>query len=157
MKYKTTNKITKERIQEILRIKKQNGLTAENVIKEAKKKKNVLHQLFDWNNTEAAEKWRLHQARVFINEIKIIIDTKEYYAFENVSINISSTTKDDTVREYKETLEITNNNDWRQQIIKTAYSQLLYWKNKYEQYNLTEFLPIMKEIEKISPKIKMEV
>ena len=156
MKYKTTNKITKERIQEILRIKKQNGLTAENVINEAKKKKNVLHQLFDWNNTEAAEKWRLHQARVFINEIKIIIDTKEYYAFENVSINISSTTKDDTVREYKETLEITNNNDWRQQIIKTAYSQLLYWKNKYEQYNLTEFLPIIKEIEKISPKIKME-
>jgi len=157
MEYKTTEKITEGKIAEVLRIKKEKGLTAESLLQEARNKKNPLHDLFDWDDTEAAEKWRLQQARVFINEIKIIIDTKEYYAFENVSVTVSKKKGADICREYKDMAEIKKSPDLRQQIVDSAYSQLLYWKSKYEQYNFVEFRNIIEEIDAIKPRIKVEV
>lgn len=97
MEYKTTNRLSEERINEILRIKDTLGLTPENLIKEAKKKSNPLHNLFEWDDTEAARKWRLQQGRLIINEIKIIVDTEERYAFENVKMTIS--TEEENVEE----------------------------------------------------------
>lgn len=155
MEYKTTEKITKEKIKEVLRIKKDKGLTAETLLGEAKKKKNCLHDLFTWDNTQAAEQWRLQQARVFINEIKILVDSKEYYAFENIKIEINETDAQETIREYKLKEEIINNEEWRGQIINSAYAQLAYWKRKYEQYNFVEFSNIMTAIDSVKPKIKV--
>lgn len=146
MKYKTTKKITQERIKEIIRIKQSKGLTAESVLEEAKKKNNPLHDLFQWDNTKAGEQWRLQQARVFINEIKIVIDTKEYYAFENVNINIGHDSKS---KQYFGRADILKNVDMRQQIITSAYNQLIYWKTKFEQYQINEFKSVMKEIDNI--------
>jgi hypothetical protein len=52
------------------KIKNNNGdLKPEYVVKEAKKKSSVLHDLFEWDNTEAGEKWRIAQARNIINHI----------------------------------------------------------------------------------------
>jgi phage pi2 protein 07 len=154
MEYKTTNKITKERIDVLLRLKKESGLTAESVIAEAKKKKSPLHELFEWDDTIAGEKWRLQQARVFINEVKILIDTKEYYAFENVSLDTNEI--ENPCREYMERQEIIQTPALRQQVMMSAYNQLLYWKAKYEQYQFTEFSNLMHAIDSIKPKINVE-
>jgi len=43
---------------------------------------------FDWDNSSAGEKWRLQQARCLVNEIKIVVEDKEMYAFENVNISV---------------------------------------------------------------------
>lgn len=48
----------------------------EQIVERAKDKKSELHKCFTWNNTEAANKWRLHQAvqltsnLVFKREVK---------------------------------------------------------------------------------------
>ena len=73
VEYKKTDKFTDEVIDEIMRIHKEQGLTAENLIKNAKKKSNPLHELFDWDIKSSAEKWWLYQARVLINEVKVIL------------------------------------------------------------------------------------
>jgi hypothetical protein len=156
MEYKKTEKINDKIIKEVLKIKKNKGLSAESILEEAKHKTNVLHDLFCWDNTKAANLWRMQQARVFINEIKIIIDSKEYYAFENVKIAVTSdgTT---SIREYKSREEIITNEELRKQIIESAYSQLVYWKNKYENYKFPEFENVISEINSIKPKIKVGV
>jgi len=87
MEYKITEKFTPEVIDEIIEIQKEKGLTAETILDEAKKKSSPLHNFFDWDNTTAGEKWRLQQARILINEVKIIVNSKEMYAFENVRRN----------------------------------------------------------------------
>ena len=142
MEYKITEKISKKVIEEVLKVKKEEGLTAQAILKQAQKKTSKLHDLFEWNNTKAGELWRLQQARVFINEIKIIIEEKEYYAFENVSIQ---TEANESSREYFERSEILSDETLRQQVIAKALEQLKYWKEKYKQYN--EFEPIIKQIE----------
>ena len=47
------------------------------VVQEAKKKNSPLHNCFDWNNTKAAEKWRMHQARLLLGSIVINFEYSE--------------------------------------------------------------------------------
>lgn len=59
------------------RIYKRDGaLTAESVVREARKKSSPLHAHFTWDDTEAAIKWREQQARVLIARFKIEVETQ---------------------------------------------------------------------------------
>jgi len=51
-------------------------LIPEDIVREAKKKTNPLHNLFDWDDTSAAEKFRIQQARNITNHIveTIVVD-----------------------------------------------------------------------------------
>ena len=145
MEYKITKRLTKKVIKEIIEIKNKKGLTAETIIEKATNKKNPLHSFFDWKDTEAAQKWRLHQARLLINEIKVIVEDKQYYAFENVNVSVSNK------KEYVSREEILTNEDLRQQIVQRVFQQLVYWKEQYESYK--EFSNIVIEIEKTQKKL----
>ena len=61
---------------ELERIYRRDGsLTASVVLKEAAKKNSPLHDHFTWDDSEAAEQWRLVQARNLIKRVKIIAPT----------------------------------------------------------------------------------
>jgi hypothetical protein len=153
MKYKITKKITEKRIKEILEIKKTQGLTAENIIQEARNPKSSLHDLFEWDNTKAGHEYRLHQARVFINEIKIEIGDKELFAFENVEVrSISGDSEETAERQYKTMSEIISNEELRTQILNRAYQQLIFWKTQYKAYE--ELTPVVVAIDKVGKKIE---
>ena len=152
MEYKITGKMNKKVINEILEVKKKKGLTAKSVVEKAKNKTSAMHKLFEWDNTKAGEAWRIQQARVLINEVKIIVENKEYYAFENV--NVALDTKDSTFsrNEYFHRNEIISNNALRQQMVDRAYNYVKYWREQYKQYN--EFGPIFEGIDRVETKFK---
>jgi hypothetical protein len=149
MEYKITEKFTPEVIDEIIEIQKDKGLTAETILDEAKKKSSPLHNFFDWDNTTAGEKWRLQQARILINEVKVIVNSKERYAFENVRITVCDQ-PEETTREYKPIMEILSKEEYRKQVIKQALENATYWKEKYSEYN--ELKPIFVSINKVKKK-----
>ena len=61
-------------VQELDKIQNIHGkLTPELIVQTAEQPDNVLHNLFTWDNDEAADKWRLHQARLLINNIELTI------------------------------------------------------------------------------------
>lgn len=65
-------------------------LTPQLVLDEARHKKSPLHSLFDWNDTRAAERFRVIQASKLIRRIKVTIETQpertiNVRAFVNVS------------------------------------------------------------------------
>ena len=151
IQYKNTEKFTPEVIDEILEVKDTYGLTAENILRKASKKSSLLYEFFDWDNSLAGEKWRLQQARSLINEIKIIVEDKELYAFENVNVTV----KDEKTqkkslskfgsREYKTIIEVMNNEDYRNQLIHRALAEATYWKLRHAE--LIELNPIFISIE----------
>lgn len=51
-------------------------LTAEAVVREARKKSSPLHDQFTWDDTKAATKWREQQARTLIHRFKIEVETQ---------------------------------------------------------------------------------
>ena len=146
IQYKNTEKFTPEVIGEVLEVQKTYGLTAENLLKKASKKSSSLYDFFDWDNSSAGEKWRLGQARQLINEIKIVVEDKELYAFESVNVIIkdsevlSNKTGRFGVREYKPIIEIMNNEDYRMQLIHRALAEATYWKERHRE--LLELNPI---------------
>jgi len=156
IQYKNTEKFTPEVISEVLEVKDTYGLTAENLLRKASKKSSSLYDFFDWDNSSAGEKWRLQQARGLINEIKIIIEDKEIYAFENVNVSISeSEVKNNQpskfgVREYKTIVEIMDNEDYRNQLIHRALAEAIYWKERHAE--LLELNPIFVTIDTESKK-----
>ena len=147
IQYKNTEKFTQEVIDEVLEVQKAYGLTADSLLKKASKKSSSLYEFFDWDNSSAGDKWRLAQARCFINEIKIVVEDKEIYAFENVVISVEdkSITQPNnkgkfSSREYKPIVEIMNNEDYKTQLIQRALSEVKYWKERHSK--LIELNPI---------------
>lgn len=47
------------------------------VLDAARSPDSPLHEMFEWDDTEAAERWRLHQARTIIVNLRIVLDTAE--------------------------------------------------------------------------------
>lgn len=148
VRYKTTNKFTPEVLNAIIEVQKTQGLTAENLLEKAKDRRNPLHDFFDWNNDSAAVKYRLHQARLLINEVKILVNEKEIYAFENVNVSVDEL--EVPAREYKPVAEILSNDEYRKQVISTALKNITHWQDKYKEYG--ELKPIFVSIEKVKAK-----
>lgn len=52
-------------------LEKKGRITAPEVLDAARPESSPIHDCFDWNDSEAAEKWRLEQARELIRRVKI--------------------------------------------------------------------------------------
>ena len=50
-------------------------LTAEAVVSAAAAPKHPLHDFFEWDDTAAGHEWRLHQARMLIAQVRVVITT----------------------------------------------------------------------------------
>ena len=89
-------------------------ITPENIVNEAKAKSSPIHKFFEWDNSKAAEQYRLQQARDLTNHIIITIETNneqiETKAFHSVSENGK--------RFYVTSVEAISNDDYRLQLLK---------------------------------------
>jgi len=91
-------------LEALMKIAKRNGnlLTPAAVIAEARSEKSVLHGAFTWDDTVAAEKWRVCEAQKLIRECRVTIeegDRKvETYAFVGISTDRTGDAKDNPYR-----------------------------------------------------------
>lgn len=70
-------------VEELNRIRNIYGeLTPENVVEASKVKSSLLHDVFEWNDTAAAEKYRIRQAQELIRSIRVTI------VHENVEVSL---------------------------------------------------------------------
>jgi len=112
--------------EELLKIQSTYGtLSAGLVLKEAKKKRHPLHAYFNWDDTNAAKKWRLHQANMLIVRAQIIITDHEEHTV-NAFISINS----ESGREFVHTAEAINDD----QILLQIFSQLEARMNTIEDH-----------------------
>ena len=149
--YKITKQISKAMIDEVLEVERVRGLTANALVDVAKDKNSALHHWFVWDDSKAGHEWRLQQARVLINTIKIKVGTKMIYAYENISIKTSDNKNE---RLYKPVKEILDNTLYRKQVVQTALKGILFWKQKYQEY--AEFSLVVDAIEKTERRVKQK-
>jgi hypothetical protein len=120
-----TKTYNKKVIGEILRIKNAYGLTAKNIVKNARNKNNPLHKFFIWDDKIAGERYRENQAMIILNEIRIVIQGKLYEGFEHVKVQTPS---GDFKGEYATITEILSDEELKKQYLKTALTLLSKWK-----------------------------
>ena len=110
------------------------------MVASAKPTSSPLHDMFEWDNSAAAEQWRLQQARQIINVV-VTVDpnisgNKKLRAF--VSINRD---RNETGGGYRSMVEVISDAEMRKELMKEAMQSLSHWEQKYQ--DLAELKPIM--------------
>ena len=110
------------------------ALTPENVLDESRDVNSVLHSCFEWDDTIAAEKFRLSQAHHIICNItctvKPAINDSPREIVTRAFVNVS----DETKGKFIAINTALSQNDTRQRVLKNALAELRMFQNKYQIY-----------------------
>lgn len=126
------------------------GLKPEYVVNEAKKKTSPLHSYFDWDNTTAASKWRLEQARYLIRMIEVVYvkESKPDGTDEVCVVRAYHPIERDGEKQYTSVIQIMADPDLRQQLLKQAMAELKAWRKKYD--DLKEFSRVFEAMDALT-------
>jgi hypothetical protein len=122
------------------------------VVEEARNPRNPLHSIFEWDNTKAAEKYRVEQARHLINHITVEI--KYDNTVRNIKgwFSINETPNEKRMNKiYVNVERVMGEPELRHQVLLSAIEEAEFWKEKYYQYK--ELSNIFVSIDKTKKKL----
>lgn len=126
--------------EELHAIRKNRGkLVPSDVIEEARPEDSVLHRYFDWNNKEAAQKWRIVQARDLISAIVTVeVGDKETLPVRSfVSVDNS----------YEPVYEVMSDAAMRQKALADVEASIVHLQDKIRAYS--ELRDVLKALERV--------
>ena len=132
---------------ELERVEKKHGMvTPELVLEESRGQKAPLHKCFEWNDSVAAEKYRLNQAGQIIKNLVVVLDdyqqSEPVRAFVNVMPEAPARTG-----EFINIVSAMKAEETRATILANALRELQEFKRKYK--GLEELAGIFAEIGKL--------
>jgi len=144
------------------RLLKKNGgkFTPKQVLEAARNKRSPLHGLFDWDDSTAAEKWRVHQARILIASIKYDVKTStiefEQRAFERIVSSREELPLALPGPGYISIAAATNIPSFEQQLLEQAMKQLQLFKERYAKCSevFTTLRPVFQAIDRIEKSVE---
>ena len=127
-------------------------LTPDVLVEYASNPDSPIHEYFDWNNKSAAKKYRLQQARLILNSLKVqIISYTNGKITSRVEINEFTNIKspDEKQLVYRITTEAMENQYERDYILRNAIREISIWRMKYERLKeLSEIINVVKIYER---------
>lgn len=103
-----------------------NSATAAQILDKARDEQTELHKCFDWDDAEAAEKWRLQQARHIV--CNLVIKEKSDTPRPEVRVFF----KTDADNGYKPTVLIMQDKDEYRKLLDRALAELASFRAKYK-------------------------
>lgn len=148
----TSLKRVKVIAKELQRIQsEQSVITPNAVVEAARSKASPLHSVFEWNDTKAADAYRLWQARMLIRSVFIVDSSDKNAEPVRAFVNVVPEEDDDgfvTDRGYVFTPTIASKVDYRNQVLNYALEQLKGWRKRFGNYK--QFFGVVKEIDNIA-------
>jgi len=138
----------------LVRIEQKNGaIKPATVVQEASSPSSPLHSYFTWDDTEAAKKCRLEEARSIIRSVRIIHeDAPDIVVHAFTSVKATSKESKFSGYGYLSTPAALNKKEYKEQVLNTALSEIEVWKRRYS--GLVELASICGAIEATIKKLK---
>ena len=141
--------LKQEVTREFMRIAQEHGgiLRAGDIVDDAKDKKSPLHRFFDWDDKQAAGKWRLFEARRLIAVYGVtVIRTSQRPIQVRAFVSLRA---DRTMPGggYRQTESILQDGDRYDILLAEAWDDLEQWRRKYE--HLVELSPVLSAMEEV--------
>ena len=134
-------------LQELKKIENSYGLvTPKAIVEEAESELSPLHDYFQWDDTKAANEFRLWQAREMIAKVRITFQDRELDAYYNVRIMVEG----EMQQGYASLTRVISEKSLRVQVINQALRELEYWQIKYSEYKELENLVNVKRVKELS-------
>jgi len=141
-KYQDRNLI----LNEIRLIEERDGIvTPEAVVEYAKDETTQLHGQFTWDDGEAAEQWRLQQARQVIRAMVTIIPNENENVVTKALVHILETPRNQAG--YMSVGKVLSDDEYRKQMLDNAYKELRTFRKKYA--HLKELVSVFEIIDKV--------
>jgi hypothetical protein len=109
------------------------------------------HNIFEWEDSIAAEQYRLGQAGHILRSI-VIVQTDSTEAKKPIRAFVHVIPPEQKDPAYVNIVDAMKNDDMRRQVLEKAMGELEIWRETYENY--LEFLPVINAIEEIRPKVR---
>lgn len=120
-------------------------LKPEIIVRAARSEDSPIHECFEWDDSKAAEKYRLEQARKLVNHLEIKIEFKKGERFQKAWFSI--TTNGRNQRAYNHMNVVFTEKPKRDQVIQQALREIKDWQKRYESYQ--ELAQIFDAIEQV--------
>lgn len=119
------------------------NITAKSFLDESRPEDIPTHSMFEWNDTIAAEKYRLSQSTKIINQLEITVEDvgEAYTGFVNIEIKSPTETA-----EFVNIGKALTDEEYRHRVLANALGELKAFKRKYGRY--TELCDIFNSIER---------
>lgn len=144
-----SSKVSAQTVGEVFeRLEERDGLlTKESVLEEARPEDSELHPIFEWNDTVAAEKYRLTQSAQLIRSLVVISEETKPSPFV-AYVNVSPGKKRSSFININAAMEKAES---RQTVLNNALAELTEIQNKYN--SLQELAELFRELEKVKESI----
>lgn len=117
--------------------------TTAQILDKARDEKSELHKCFEWNDTKAAESWRMQQARRLVCNLVIKEERKSEQGPE-----VRLFFKTDADEGYKPTVLIMQDKDEYQKLLQNALAELNAFQRKYR--SLSELETVFTAIDELA-------
>lgn len=149
---KKSKKSHKEKVREELeQLRLNNGgeLVAPSAVVEFAKrnKRSALHKEFEWNNTKAAQQYRLEQARHLIRLYVNVVPTENGDIPARMYVSLVSDRRK-TGGGYRTLQSVMTNDELRHELLQQALDELQRVRRKYQ--NLQELAPVFAAIDRFA-------
>lgn len=135
---------------EAVRLKHPQGLLhEEDILREAQKASSPLHKQFTWEDTDAARKWRLQEARELIMRVTYLVPTNQE---EPTTLRYYASLASDRIAGggYRAITDVLSQAEWRDELLRTALAELQNLQKRYK--DLVELVPVFAALDKVTPK-----
>lgn len=119
-------------------------LTAEAVVGEARPISSPLHDYFEWDDSIAAQEYRLWQARELI--VKVQFELKEAPGARQIFVSLRTDRGQDGGG-YRAVRDVLKDPEMRAQLLREAKDDLKRWREKYRE--LTELASVFEAADKL--------
>lgn len=123
-------------------------LTPKQVVTDARDRRSPLHSYFEWNNTKAAELYRLEQARRLIRSVVLVADDSgKKLPPARVFVHVFAKEEEEdgeTAGGYVRTLHALSTEAGRKAVLQSALRDIRIFREKYE--TLKELAGLMKSL-----------
>jgi hypothetical protein len=109
------------------------------VVEAARDESSPLHNVFEWDDTIASEKFRMMQARVLMNQVKVELIGRKVPAYINATINVQNVPQ----KGYVNSQRLISDEQVHAQALASAARELEHWRRKYN--HLLELKPLVNE------------
>ena len=117
--------------------------TPHEVLDLARDPKTELHKCFDWDDSSAAEKWRIQQARFVCSSFTVVIEQSEEKAPQR--FRVIQHDKEDRV--YRPVIFTVRDEDQYARLLKQAKDEMASFKKRYK--SIVELENVIEEIDRV--------
>ena len=124
-------------------VRKHGTITAEAFV-EAASADNAVRNYLVWDNDDAAHKWRLHQARVLMGSITVIVERHDR------QIEVRGLTYLDSQKSYVPAARVFSDDAMVEEVVAKAKRDAVVWYHRYQHIRSSQGIaPLFDEIEKL--------